>query len=82
MMAGCAHLSSNWRSTPKTTSSTRAQHDLPDDNVQPTNVLRGEDDPQTLAAIDEGRRLYVGNLSYRAKTEDVENLFETEDYKM
>ena len=38
-------------------------------------TMRGEDDPNTLQAIAEGRRLYVGNMPYIAKTEDVENLF-------
>ena len=37
--------------------------------------IRGEDDPCTLQAIAEGRRLYVGNMPYMAKTRDVEALF-------
>lgn len=37
--------------------------------------IRGEDDPRTLQAIAEGRRLYVGNMPYMAKTRDVEALF-------
>lgn len=45
-------------------------------------TLRGEDDPKTLQAIAEGRRLYVGNMPYRAKTEDVEMLFPDKDYRM
>lgn len=44
--------------------------------------LRGENDPRTLQAIAEGRRLYVGNLPYMAKTRDVESLFEGDDYQM
>lgn len=44
--------------------------------------LRSEDDPRTLQAIAEGRRLYVGNLPYIAKTRDVESLFEGENYQM
>ncbi|KAL8663638.1 MAG: hypothetical protein Q9202_003708 [Teloschistes flavicans] len=44
--------------------------------------LRGEDDPRTLQAIAEGRRLYVGNLPYIAKTRDVESLFEGENYQI
>ena len=43
---------------------------------------RGEDDPDTLQAIAEGRRLYVGNMPYMAKTRDVEMLFGEDDYRM
>ena len=43
---------------------------------------RGENDPDTLQAIAEGRRLYVGNLPYMAKTRDVEMLFGEDDYRM
>lgn len=45
-------------------------------------TLRGEDDPNTLQAIAEGRRLYVGNMPYIAKTKDVEVLFAEGDYRM
>lgn len=45
-------------------------------------TLRGEDDPETLQAITEGRRLYVGNMPYMAKTKDVEMLFADKDYRM
>ncbi len=44
--------------------------------------IRGEDDPRTLQAIAEGRRLYVGNMPYMAKTRDVEALFEDNAYKV
>ena len=43
--------------------------------------LRGEDDPDTLRAIAEGRRLYVGNMPYMAKTKDVELLFAEGGYQ-
>ena len=36
--------------------------------------LRGEDHPNTLQAIAEGRRLYTGKMPYIAKSEDVEVL--------
>ena len=45
-------------------------------------TLRGEDDPNTLQAIAEGRRLYVGNMPYIAKTRDVEMLFAEGDYQL
>jgi RNA recognition motif-containing protein len=38
--------------------------------------------PQVPQAITEGRRLYVGNMPYMAKKEDVEALFREGDYKM
>ena len=44
--------------------------------------LRGEDDPNTLQAIAEGRRLYVGNMPYIAQTRDVEMLFAEGNYQM
>lgn len=44
--------------------------------------LRGEDDPNTLQAIAEGRRLYVGNMPYLAKTKDVELLFAEGGYQV
>ena len=45
-------------------------------------TLRGEDDPDTLQAIAEGRRLYVGNMPYMAKTKDVQLLFAEADFHM
>lgn len=50
-------------------------------NGTPKSV-RGEDDPRTLQAIAEGRRVYVGNMPYMAKTEDVESLFVSNDLVM
>ena len=44
--------------------------------------IRGEDDPRTFLAIAEGRRLYVGNLPYMAKTDDVKDLFAANEYQM
>lgn len=44
--------------------------------------MRGEDDPRTLQAIAEGRRLYVGNMPYMAKMRDVEALFADVSYKV
>ncbi|KAL2043211.1 hypothetical protein N7G274_004271 [Stereocaulon virgatum] len=44
--------------------------------------IRGEDDPRTLLAIAEGRRLYVGNLPYMAKTEDVKDFFAANEYQI
>lgn len=35
-----------------------------------------------LASIAEGRRLYVGNLLYMARLEDVESLFAGDEYKV
>jgi hypothetical protein len=41
-----------------------------------------KDDPQAQQAMAEGRRLYVGNMPYMAKTEDVDTLFQSEEYKV
>lgn len=49
---------------------------------QMPRIVRGEDDPRTLQAIAEGRRVYVGNMPYMAKTEDVESLFANSDLVM
>lgn len=46
------------------------------------DTLRGEDDPATLQAIAEGRRLYIGNMPYIAKTNDVEILFAEGNYQL
>ena len=45
-------------------------------------TLRGEDDPDTLQAIAEGKRLYVGNMPYMAKTKDVQLLFAEAGFHM
>ena len=45
-------------------------------------TLRGEDDPITLQAIAEGRRLYVGNMPYIASTRDVEMLFAKSEFQV
>ena len=45
------------------------------------DTLRGEDDPRTLQAIAEGRRLYVGNMPYIAQLQDVRDLFQ-DDYNV
>lgn len=50
-------------------------------NMPNEESVRGEDDPRTLQAIAEGRRLYVGNLPYMAKSRDVMDLF-SYDYQV
>ncbi|KAJ5787010.1 Nucleotide-binding alpha-beta plait [Penicillium paradoxum] len=75
---GRAFNSPNWRmkvDSPATPSHTNAS---PSASPNPTNTSRaafsrpGAHVPQ---AINDGRRLYVGNMPYTAKTEDVEALF-------
>jgi len=44
-------------------------------NPPHNETVRGGDDPRTLQAIAERRRLYVGNLPYMAKTQDVMDFF-------
>lgn len=97
-MAGRSELSNNWRAKSDTPSGIishshrlngfRSSNTTPialgqrDFRNPSTDHIRGEDDPRTLQAIEEGRRLYVGNLPYMAKTEDVENLFVRNGYQM
>lgn len=44
--------------------------------------IRGEDDPRTLQAIDEGRRLYVQTLPYMARRGYIGKLFARNGYEM
>ncbi len=46
----------------------------------PKNEDYRENDTGALQAIEEGRRLYVGNLPYMAKQQDVQALFEGDGY--
>lgn len=62
-------------------------HSRPNDKFQNVakpnmNTVRGEDDPRTLQAIAQGRRVYVGNMPYMAKLEDVKGLFADGEYLM
>ena len=43
---------------------------------------RKDDDELALKAMAEGRRLYVGNMPYMARIEDVEMLFRGGEYRM
>ena len=95
-MGSRSDLSSNWRIKSDTASS--STQDIESDprsaltedrgnqkeavETPSTDDIRGEDDPRTLQAIDEGRRLYVGNLLYAAKPNDVESLFLGNKYEM
>ncbi|KAL1983673.1 hypothetical protein VTN96DRAFT_10102 [Rasamsonia emersonii] len=49
---------------------------------QPTSSPRSPFNRSSPQAIAEGRRLYVGNMPYMAKREDVEALFAGGDYKI
>lgn len=60
----------------------RATNVLPNTASNTLNTIRGEDDPRTLQAIADGRRVYVGNMPYMAKPEDVKGLFADGDYSM
>lgn len=60
----------------------RATSVLPNTASNTLNTIRGEDDPRTLQAIADGRRVYVGNMPYMAKPEDVKGLFADGDYSM
>lgn len=60
----------------------RASNVLPNTASNTLNTIRGEDDPRTLQAIADGRRVYVGNMPYMAKPEDVKGLFADGEYSM
>lgn len=56
---------------------------LPKSSLSVTSVnTRGQDDLRTQQAIHEGRRLYVGNLPYMAKSEDIAEFFALNCYKI
>lgn len=78
-----SHRLNEFRSS-NTTPTALGQRDLrkPISRIPSIDHIRGEEDPRTLQAIEEGRRVYVGNLPYMAKTEDVENLFVMSGYQM
>lgn len=46
--------------------------------TEPTESTRAGEDAKK--AISEGRRLYVGNLPYMAKKDDVAGIFDSSDY--
>jgi RNA recognition motif-containing protein len=48
----------------------------------PPYSLRNRDMSRAKNAIEEGRRIYVGNLPYEALTGDVEKLFPSGEYTM
>ncbi|KAK2759505.1 hypothetical protein FQN54_002984 [Arachnomyces sp. PD_36] len=70
--AGRAASSNNWR----------MKHEEP----QAGQSNNGSQDPRTRepapASIAEGRRLYVGNLLYMAKLDDIKKLFEGDEYRV
>ena len=58
-------------------------------DVSPVNTsigsqktVRGENDSETLRAIAEDRCLYVGNMPYFAKVNDVQHIFEKDGYEV
>lgn len=91
-MATRSQISSNWRAKPQPPSNidqSDIERESPNAITEtipksPSNEteIRGENDPRTLQAIAEGRRLYVGNLPYMAQTKDIETLFAQNDYQM
>jgi len=81
--AGRADLSTNWRvksdlpaSSPtgpnRGWGQTQENRESPQQNT-PSKYTK--DDQLAIRALEEGRRLYVGNMNYMAKREDVEELF-------
>jgi hypothetical protein len=91
-MTGRADLSTNWRvksETPAPSPTTNyrgkgwgSKQEGREDRRQSTPSNNVKDDPLAVQAMEEGRRLYVGNMPYMAKKEDVESLFRDGDYKV
>lgn len=71
-----AASSNNWRLPVKPE---ETQGEQPSDGQPNRPAIESEPVP---AAFTEGRRLYVGNLLYMARLEDVESLFSGDEYKV
>ena len=69
-----------WRSKRNDTPETREK--FAGSSGQYEENTRPEDDSRTQQAIDEGRRLYVGNMPYFAKTADVTKVFSESGFEM
>lgn len=91
-MASRSQLSSDWRAKAQTTT---ASSNFEQDGIEghenggsgtrafvDSATIWGEDDPRTLQAVEDGRRLYVGNLPYMVKRKDVEDFFACNGYQM
>lgn len=73
-----AASSNNWRLPAKPEETHREKPS----NEQKNRPAIEPDSESVPAAIAEGRRLYVGNLLYIARIEDVESLFPADEYKV
>jgi hypothetical protein len=70
----------SWRDRPASEST-----DTPSGSTSTSQApysLRKEDMARAQKAVEEGRRIYVGNLPYEALTGDVERLFASDQYTM
>ncbi|KAL4940585.1 hypothetical protein BDV06DRAFT_223960 [Aspergillus oleicola] len=73
--AGRASASLNWR-TPDPRPPSQSSHNEPLDQSAGNNPAS----PGTSTALEEGRRVYVGNMPYIAKEQNVRSFFEAEGY--
>jgi len=73
-------MEGSWRDRPvsKSTGTPSGNTSTP----QTSYALRKEDMARAEKAVEEGRRIYVGNLPYEALTGDVERLFANDQYTM
>ena len=78
---GRAFNSPNWRTK---TEESPSVHDegSPKPKMNTSRVAFSKPSPHVPHAIAEGRRLYVGNMPYTAKSEDVEALFVGAEFSM
>ena len=75
-MTSRSYNSTNWRQ--KASEGTQNQRT----NPPPTASYKNDDSPAPPQSIAEGRRLYIGNMPYMAKTEDIKALFTNNGYEV
>lgn len=79
--SGRAFNSPNWRIKAEDSPGAQSPSSPSQRRNTPRSAFNGQN-AHVPQAVAEGRRLYVGNMPYMAKTEDVQALFATGEYKM
>jgi hypothetical protein len=75
-------MEGSWRDRPASESTNTPSGSTSTSTSQTSYILRKEDMARAQKALEEGRRIYVGNLPYEALTGDVERLFANDQYTM
>lgn len=80
---GRAFHSPNWRvKREESPSGQNAAAGSPGPKTSTSRLAFSRPSPHVPQAISEGRRLYVGNMPYTAKSEDVQALFDAAEFRM